>query len=313
MSNSNTKIKIRNEGEFESFMKEIDNELRNQNMAIPLRQIHALKLAAMKLNTDLKGGPLTTGPIPNIYYGDSLSAHIFQWMEQKYGERLKLDFSNGYSVVWLRDDPWLMRFPVIYGTVTVTCERDLTKKFKNKAVTYPGQSLQKPILNLLQCIQGITAEVASSLTEHEMVSLVSYFGFGHRFFNTLQSFCRQEELPMGAVADINQSARYLTDDIPNIGMSMWSSLQATEKLIKYYIEKKGGNYPKVHDLNKLLRVAYKLGLPNIDLEMVKAVQCSASVRYTRMETPIKNVVLSHQCAMHIGSLVALSLFGELAG
>lgn len=99
--------RIRNKDEFEKLMQEVDKELCKKSIPIPGREIAALGEVAKFFGTSLFGGPLSTGPVPGVYEGESLSAHVFQWIQNRYGNRLKIEFKNGLSIILLRGDPWL--------------------------------------------------------------------------------------------------------------------------------------------------------------------------------------------------------------
>ena len=100
------------EEEFEVLMREVDQELQDREVPIHARELTDLAEVARILGVRMKGGPLDTGPIPGVYTGDSLSAHVFEWIEKRYGDRLKVDFRIGRTVFLLRGAAWLIRFPL---------------------------------------------------------------------------------------------------------------------------------------------------------------------------------------------------------
>jgi hypothetical protein len=185
-------------------------------------------------------GPLRTGPIPGVYEGESLSAHIYKWIRNRYRDRLKIDFSNGYSVILLKGDPWLCRFPVIYGEVTVTCERDLTKKFPTMVVSKPGEPRKKPILNLLLCIQNLPQGLANELSDGDLQAILNFFQFGHEFLNALNNFCRDDQLAMSGLVGLLIRAGV------GSGMGRWRGALATHRhrlspLLSLWVT--GGEHP----------------------------------------------------------------------
>jgi hypothetical protein len=299
---------VQTEKEFKELMGEVDAALQGKGVPIHLRVILAIREVSQRLNVDLIYSPLRTGPIPGLYEGESLSAHIQQWTQKRYGERLKVDFANGYSLLLIRGDPWLLRFPVIFGKITVVCDRDLSKQYPNLVVTQPGQPRQKGILNLFKCIENLPQELASDLADSELREILNYFLFGHEFLNKLNSFCRGNELVMTALSDLNASAKLATGNPSEYGQSRWASLQAAEKLLKFYIEKKRSSFPHIHELSRLEAKASKLGLPKIADSVLKAVQCSAGIRYSQQQQSVESVVGAHKGAMNIGSIVINALY-----
>jgi hypothetical protein len=180
--------------------------------------------AAQILKTNLKYLPLTTPAIPDCYEGDSLSAHIANWVRERYGKRLKMDLALGYSLILIKGDPWLFRFPLIFGKVTVFCDRNLqnTSLFVGHAATTDLQK-GKATVNLLRCIDKLPQSLANDLSRVELQEIMDVFQFGNRFLSTLASFHANDELGKSAVTDLTYSARYCLDR--QLGQSRWASLQ----------------------------------------------------------------------------------------
>lgn len=303
-----TKRTIRTKEDFDELMIEVDAALQAKDVPIHSREILALGEVSQRLGVQVTCGPLWPGPIPGLYKGESLTAHIRDWMRKRYGDRLKVDITNGYSLLLIRGDPWLLRFPVIFGSCTVVCDRDLTKQYPDLAVTKPGQPRQKSILNLLRCIQNLPQGLASDLTDNELREALDYFLFGHEFLNKLNSFCRTDELAMTALSDLNASAKLAVGNPSEYGQSRWASLQAGEKLLKYYIDRKGESFPHIHDLRKLVAQASQLGLPEIDNSVLSGVQCKADIRYSQQKQSVESVVEANRGTMYIGSIVINALY-----
>ena len=122
---------INNRIEFEELMIEIDKILTEKDIPIQARSIQALAEAGSLLGIqNMKIVPIQSEPIEGVYGGDSLLAHIVKWIDDRYGDRLKMDFSLGYSLVVIRGTPWQIKFPYIVGNIRIICERDLSKKFQ---------------------------------------------------------------------------------------------------------------------------------------------------------------------------------------
>jgi len=115
-------------------------------------------------------------------------------------------------------------------------------------------------------------------------------------------------LASGAITDFETSARFAVGNVHGYGQSLWASLQAAEKILKFFIASKGESFPQTHDLTKLANQAYTLGLPRIDEGLLQTVQCKAGVRYEHSKHTTQNVVSAHQDALKIALIVAESLF-----
>lgn len=298
---------IKTEVEFDELMREIDSRLRSREVSLPARELLALSEASKILGVRLIGGPLSTGPVPGIFSGESLSAHIFNWIQNRYGGRLKFDLSNGHTVILLKGDAWLVTFPLIFGTMTLLCDRDLATEYPNFVALIPGKHQNAPILNVLSCIDSLTQAFANDLSDVELRLILDVFVFGHTFLTTLNSFCRNDDLAMTALTDLDASAKYCVGDSAGYGASRWSSLQAGEKFLKHYIAKRNASFAHVHDLKKLSQQALQYGLPKIDDAVVNSMQCQASVRYEIGRHKLIDVVRAHHGALSIGSLVMKTL------
>jgi len=167
---------INNKIEFEEFMIEIDAILNEKDIPIQARTIQSLSEAVTLLNIEnTKIFPIQSEPIDGLYEGDSLLAHIVKWIEDRYGDRLKVDFSLGHSLVLIRGNPWLIRFPYIIGRIRIICERDLGKKFQSFPIPKLDKQKQKPEINLLLQIDELPQGLANELTDLELKELLNHF------------------------------------------------------------------------------------------------------------------------------------------
>jgi len=62
-------------------MEDVDLALRDEDVPIHARPIRAIGEVSKKLNISLLVAPLQSDPIPNLYEGESLSAHILRWFD----------------------------------------------------------------------------------------------------------------------------------------------------------------------------------------------------------------------------------------
>lgn len=300
---------IRSEQEFDAMMRKVDAILQERHVPIHLRELQALGEAARILDiNELKGGPLVTGAVPGVYEGDSLSAHIFQWIRKRYDKRLVVDFSNGYSVLILRGDAWLFQYPRVYGEFRAVCERNLSIRFPNVVTSTGGKPLPRLVLNVLHGIEKLSQVLASELSDDELREVLRVFVLGHDLFTALGSHCRSDELATAALLDYNSSARHCAAGSREYGMSRWASLQAAEKLLKHYLIRKGKKFRYTHNLKELGEQAHQSALPKIDSAVLESVQCAPDVRYQHGAQALADVVRANHNAMAIGSIVTRTLY-----
>jgi len=300
--------KITSKAGFEAMMEDVDLALRDEGVPIHARPIRAISEVSKKLNISLLVAPLQSNPIPNQYEGENLSAHILRWFDQRYGERLKIDFSIGYSVIMIRGDAWLLKCPMMYGRITVVCDRNLEKEYKDFVVNKAGTPKQKAMLNLLRLVEKLPQGLSNQLTNEELKDILKSYIDAHSLFNAIHSLCRGEELVLGAVTDFESSARFAVGNPAGYGQSLWASLQAAEKMLKYYIKAKGEKFDNIHVLSKLAKQSYKQGLPVIHEDLLTAVQCKADVRYKQSNYKLERVVNAHKCAIEVALIVMNALF-----
>jgi hypothetical protein len=110
-----------------------------------------------------------------------------------------------------------------------------------------------------------------------------------------------------AKADIKVTLSHLFSSPPNYGLSKWSSLQAVEKFIKAYIERRGNTPPFSHDLARLATDAELLGLPTVPRTDLAKIQCSADVRYGQIPVGLNEAVEAHQTAISVCAEISKNL------
>jgi len=288
-------------------MSEIDLILREKDIPIPGRTVHALCEAGTKLGIEVLIAPIKSAPIEGVYEGESLSAHIVKWVQDRYGERLKMDLSIGHALILIRGTPWLLKFPWMVGSVRMVCERDLSKEFQNFVVYKSGEPHPKPIMNLLLCIRDLPQSLVNDLSDDELREILDYFLVGNEFFIRTYRFFKDAELLLSGIRDVKSSAEYCVDSNSTHGLSRWASLQSAEKFLKFYIEQSGEQFPHTHDLKRLANQAYGLGLPLIEETVLDHIQCNASVRYESLQHKTLDVVKAHQNALMVGVLAMNTL------
>lgn len=300
-----SKREIKTKEEFEALMQEVDHRLQEKEVSIHAQQIAALAEVASILGISIKGGPLTSGPIPGVYSGDSLSAHIFEWTERRYGERLKIDFSIGRSVFLLRGAAWLIRFPLAYGKFVPLCVRDFSINDADLTVRIieENKESKKPGRNLLRFVENLPITLAGELTNDELKSLCMFIIESNYFFDKLDQLGKTNELARSAQVDLNTAADHCMSGASQYGQSRWAALQACEKMLKCFIDSKGGPFPRTHKLSSLAKVALPLGLPKLDDNLLVKIQCDAGIRYGKEKPKLAEVVNAIHTSIMISHLI----------
>jgi hypothetical protein len=271
---------------FLRLIEEIDKSLIQRNVPIHLRPMSAIREFCLKQHISIPVVP-DNPPIPGIYQGDSLSAHINGWYKSKYGDRLKVDFSPGSAVILIRDDPWKIDFPLIFGNVTLIFDRDLNM---------PS--------NALSMIKGLTSEFAGSLSINDLQEIARFFGFAYTAIRDLSGL-RKEPLIAAASSDLNTAVDNIMCSRPNYGQSKGASLQFSEKIVKCYIQKRVATYPnRGHNLKSLLMQAHNVGLQTIPTSILNKIQCPAGVRYGEIGVTFKEAIEAHHASLAICSILA---------
>ena len=243
----NFKEFIDNDDNFERVLEETDAQLKADSVLIPGRSIAGLSEISKRFTVSLS-------------WDGKEARKINQWFNNRYGERMKMDFSPGSTAVQIQGDIYEVKLPLIFGSMKI---------------------------NVLEWILKVTPKTLHSLKPQELDAL------GGLIQKTYESFQYIKFLPQEATVDLETAVDHLVKEKPQNGLSQWASLQATEKTLKAYIKKHGGSSPPIHDLSKLAAIAEKLGHPQIDPALLKAVQCSPGVRYDIPVTPENALTALH--------------------
>lgn len=303
-----SKRTINNIIEFEELMIEIDKILVKKDIPIQARAIQALLEAGTLLEIEnMKILPIESEPITGVYKGDSFLAHIVKWIQDRYGDRLNMDFSLGYSLILIRQNPWIIKYPFIIGRARFICERDLTKKFQSFVINESGEPPKRLEINFLSLIENLPQQLSSELTDIELKELLDHFISFSDFFIKSYEHYKNEQMIIIGLKDLSDSAKYCVNGRVYYGSSRWASLQAAEKFLKFYIDKKGEPFPEIHDLKRLADQAYRLGLPKIENKIIEDTQCNPRVRYKTSEDSTSDVVKAHLGALKIGALLIKTL------
>ena len=272
-------------------MLEIDNKMKDEDVPIFARQIRGLGEVAKRLQCSIRGGPLNTGAIPGNYNGESLSAHINDWFERRYGDRLKHSLSPGSAVYILDGDPWLVELPRIFGKVRLICHTDITAD----------------VPNIFRSIKQITPETIARTSHRDRMELMQFFVSALNTFHILEELGTQHPLASSAIADLTLASQLCCSTNPQLGLSRWHSLQGAEKAIKLYLTLKDAVFPYTHNLTELLKLVDLDRFPTITDQLISIIQCPAKIRYGEIPTTLNETASAQMAAMHVASIFANEL------
>lgn len=293
------------EEEFERLMEEVDRELVKGGVPIPARQLKAGLIITRRYDIVLPVGPADAPILPGVFTPEQVSRRVNAWMQRRYGERLKLDFSMGRVVVPLRGTLYAVRCPMVLGTVQFVCE---SATFGQRRETLGVK--QPPTCNMLDLVEGFTSDMARSLTGVEVVQIGAIVVSGMGTFLAMQTV-NDVQFVGEALGDLEAAVVHLMEHKPQVGLSKWASLQAVEKLLKAFIVSKGGTIQHHHRLKDHVADAVKLGLPPPPPEYVRDVQCPAGVRYGEVAVSVDEAVTAHLVSLEMCEVAARSVAAAL--
>jgi hypothetical protein len=300
---------IASEAEFEAVMSDIDSELQRNGIKIHGRELAAAMSMGKRLGTSLRLGPNTPPPIPGNYTGESLVAHVYAWIQARYGDRLRIDLTHFYSVTRLGGDVWIVRVPeVLGGPIRFFAEVDLAKQHRTFVAHRPGSPVLPLEVNVLRLVEHMTAASALICSSLDKRTLVNYIFRAHRAMALMKLHRRDEPLRYAICSDLTVSARSALEGSNAHGQSRWASLQAAEKALKLFLKEKSIPHPRTHDIENLIARAKQAGLRVSDPQTAAKVQCSASVRYEGDTGGIDAAVTSHQSAVELMHDIASALW-----
>jgi HEPN domain-containing protein len=283
-----------NAKEFNELMVEIDERLRSRQIPVPLRVIESFREISKELGLQLIIA-LVQPPLVNDYSEASLSGHIVQWFQDRYGETLKLDMSPASAVILVKGDPYRLTIPVVYGRGRFVMDRTFSKR---KHITV-GTSTSKPDpieINVYELIKGITPTLINSLNESEIKQIMTFVA---ESYDCIYKLDESRSLPYKAEAktDLKIAVDIILTEKMNYGMSKWASLQFVEKLIKGILKMNKVDYPKTHKLQMLNTLLSENKLPNVPIEVLSKIECTPSVRYEKNSVSRSEAIIAHHSSL----------------
>lgn len=282
---------------FEAMMREIDAEFARDGLPIPHRPIHAIMVIGTRFKISMPLASLPSGAPPELQQFSQLSRNIHDWYTTIYGDRIKIDFSPGKTVIVIDGDLYRVSLPRIYGQARFFAVRQFLER---KAFNH-GPA----ICNVLQLVESLTPAKAASLSDESLRDIFDKFTLALEAHDLLEAN-RHHKLVQIARGDIQTSVTNLMDGARS-GESKWASLQAAEKILKAAIELLGSAYKFGHDLAPHCQQLTSLGII-VDWDpLIRSIRCSAGIRYGDETCTRDEAVSAHQASLSL--VVALAKAG----
>ncbi len=281
--------------EFDTLMLEIDQILKNNNVPISSRPLYAFREIAARLKVELRIAPIGKA-IENNFQGESFSAHIINWFNEKYGDRTKIDFSPAHVVVLIKDDPFRVRIPLVYGRGRFIFDKTM-KPTSNISVSQDGLKPDLLYINVYACIDGITANIIESLTIDDEKQIMDFFS---ESYNAIYRLDERKSLPfrIEAKTDLRTAVDVIMSERTNYGLSKWSSMQFIEKIMKGILTENKISYHKSHDLFYLNTLIINNNLSNLPNSIIDKISCQAAVRYDKDLVSRKDAIDAHHFSIN---------------
>lgn len=281
-----------NEDEFVQMMLLVDASLRETGALPAQRPIRAVLTISQILKLGLRMSAPDRDPRTGAYEGEDLTIRIHQWYRDQYGDKLRMPMSLGRVVLLIREETWIAELPSVIGSVrfVLNMNAEPHRSALNVARNGPVEC------NILDAIIDLPVAVRCSLTTQELHAIGGVYT---RAFQDLCCFSDLRGVDMldEIRSDLRVAVDHLAGTTPHFGQSKWSSLQATEKMLKSFIRSSGGSPPNTHRLEELVKIAVLHGLTTVDQTVLARIQCSPDVRYGQPEC-----MLLEAHGAHIGSI-----------
>ncbi len=161
------------------------------------------------------------------------------WFDMRYGDLLKVDLSLGQVVILIKQDPYGIRLPKIYGQVVIVADPSLPR-LPRKKIFVPALGREIQVLNSLCYIEGLTPHMASLLKQEELDSIVRFAEERIGLINKLAGmsqlkFVKEARYDLGVAVDAILAKPH------QFKQSKWATLQFVEKLLKGFISQHNAN------------------------------------------------------------------------
>lgn len=226
------------------------------------------------------------------FTNDALYAQVHRWYEKRYGDRIKIHLGPGSYILMIKNEPWEVVYPLCFGKNNFTINSDLSKKNRSY-ITASGEAI--PSVNILCHVNGMTFDVANSLSDYEKQIILSEYMFG---LNAVQSLRSLSGAPFMEQAsnDYDISVSNIFHKYPDYNNSKWASLQFAEKTIKSQLQINNISFKYNHNLAELAESLKALDL-NVPEQIINNIQCKAAVRYGEEKVVRNQAILAVQSAL----------------
>jgi hypothetical protein len=293
-----------NQRDYDIMMSSVDSHLAAHGLQPNQRAFRAARLVSIALN--LSGIPLIgVGVVRGVPYSPTdLGPRVFDWYNDNYGERNKIDWSPGSVVMSLHGSLWRIRMPMIMGTVEFVIARDF-------AIGAQGNVIGRgpPKCNVLHEVEGLTQSYANRLSDHDLIHIFGEFQSGYVSIECLNDL-QGHELFDQARGDYKQSVDTLLDS-RTLSKARWDNAQCAEKIFKGLLARAGHDFPtnprQGHDiahLGGLLKQHLGIKLPESSL---RTITCSPAVRYGEMNVDANEAWTSHKELLATLRMIGASL------
>ena len=188
----------KSQAEFEALMSAIDSALVAQGLHPWQRQLHVPRKmweafgwsGNISPSKDLTSQPGFTGQI--------LMAKAHAWYKHVYGERLKADMVYGYAPARLGNTVWRVRFGVIFGSVQLYIDRNLS----NRGLQFGSPAASHYVLC---AIEELTQGFAERLSDTDLHQYFQFHIQTHQALQGRHEFPCANALPSSARCEFRRS------------------------------------------------------------------------------------------------------------
>lgn len=282
-----------NKEKFERLLEAIDSEFGETDIKFHQRPSHAFSKLTQKVDPK---GTFDMGSDSEVskddFTNDALYTQVHRWYKKRYGDRIKIHLGPGSYILMIKNEPWEVVYPLCYGKNNFTINSDLSKKNRSY-ITASGEAI--PSVNILCHINGMTFDVANSLSDYEKQIILSEYMFGLNAVQSLRSLSGEPFMEQAA-NDYDISVSNIFHKYPDYNNSKWASLQFAEKTIKSQLQINNISFKYNHNLAELAESLKALDL-NVPEQIINNIQCKAAVRYGEEKVGRNQAILAVQSAL----------------
>lgn len=258
-----------NDVEFDEWMLEIDHRLSKEGVAVFRRPIRAIgEIARISQLPFSVASSRKSG-------GEPLSTRVRAWYRRQFGDRVKWTPSIGEMVVEIKDDLWVMRLPVIFGSPTIDEElvQDCIPELPRERWGIVSEEERREIFELL--VRGIKAfSILSAISDHHLLR--------------------------SALGSMEAAVHHLVSRQGEYGQSKWASLQVAEKALKAAIDvSRDEDYPYGHELAVLADEAADIGINGDWGDLFSYIQCGSGYRYNEVSCSRTEALDAHHASLSL--------------